>query len=291
MKGGIFIEVPASLNAIAFDKTGTLTIGRPSVLEVIPLNGHSAEELLLRAASMEVHSDHPLAQAIVRFAAEQGIKTSPAESFQILPGKGASALFDGRPFWLGSHRYLEERAQETPEVHAQIEQMSAAGRTVVVIGNDKHVCGFITLADEVRPQCREILHRLRGQGIQHLIMLTGDNEATAREIAKITGIDEFAQSYCPRTRSRPIEALVAKYGTVAMVGDGVNDAPALGLSHDGNRYGGRRKRCRTRNGRRRLDVRRLGTAPLVSRSLAASGWRSFGRTSGSHSESRHYSSS
>jgi Cd2+/Zn2+-exporting ATPase len=228
VKGGVFIEVPASLNAVAFDKTGTLTIGRPSVLEVVPLNAHSDEELLLRAAAMELHSDHPLAQAIVRFAAEQGIKTSPAESFQILPGKGASALFDGRPFWLGSHRYLEERGQETPEVHAQIEQMSAAGRTVVVIGNDKHVCGFITLADEVRPQCREILHRLRGQGIQHLIMLTGDNEATAREIAKITGMDEFRAELLPEDKVAVIEALVAKYGTVAMVGDGVNDAPALG---------------------------------------------------------------
>jgi Cd2+/Zn2+-exporting ATPase len=228
VKGGIFIEVPASVSAFAFDKTGTLTIGQPSVVEVVPLNGHSAEELMLRAAAMEQHSDHPLAQAIVRHAAEQGITPSPAESFQILPGKGASALFDGRPFWLGSHRYLEERGQETPEVHAQIEHMSSAGRTVVVIGNDEHVCGFITLADEVRPKCREILERLRGQGIQHLIMLTGDNEATAREIAKSTGIDEFRAELLPEDKVAAIEALVAKYGTVAMVGDGVNDAPALG---------------------------------------------------------------
>lgn len=228
VKGGIFIEVPASISAFAFDKTGTLTIGRPSVVEVVPLNGHSAEELMLRAAAMEQHSDHPLAEAIVRHAAKQGIKPSPAESFQILPGKGASALFDGRPFWLGSHRYLEERGQETPEVHAQIEQMSSAGRTVVVIGNDEHVCGFITLADEVRPKCREILERLRGQGIQHLIMLTGDNEATAREIARRTGIDEFRAELLPEDKVAAIEALVAKYGTVAMVGDGVNDAPALG---------------------------------------------------------------
>lgn len=228
VKGGIFIEVPASVSAFAFDKTGTLTIGQPSVVEVVPLNGHSAEELMLRAAAMEQHSDHPLAQAIVRHAAEQGITPSPAESFQILPGKGASALFDGRPFWLGSHRYLEERGQETPEVHAQIEHMSSAGRTVVVIGNDEHVCGFITLADEVRPKCRGILERLRGQGIQHLIMLTGDNEATAREIAKSTGIDEFRAELLPEDKVAAIEALVAKYGTVAMVGDGVNDAPALG---------------------------------------------------------------
>ena len=228
VKGGIFMEVPASINAFAFDKTGTLTIGRPSVREVVPLNGHTAEELLLRAAAMEQHSDHPLGQAIVRYAAERKIEVSPAKSFQILPGKGASALFDGRPFWLGSHRYLEERGQETPEVHAQIEHMSSAGRTVVVIGNDEHVCGFIMLADDVRPQCRDILQRLRRQGIQHLIMLTGDNEATAREIAQSTGIDEFRAELLPEDKVAAIEGLVAQYGSVAMVGDGVNDAPALG---------------------------------------------------------------
>jgi Cd2+/Zn2+-exporting ATPase len=228
VKGGIFMEVPASVKAFAFDKTGTLTMGRPSVREVVPLNGHTAEELLLRAAAMEQHSDHPLGQAIVRYAVERKIEIPPAKSFQILPGKGASALFDGRPFWLGSHRYLEERGQETPEVHAQIEQMSSAGRTVVVIGNDEHVCGFIMLADDVRPQCRDILQQLRRQGIQHLIMLTGDNEATAREIAQSTGIDEFRAELLPEDKVAAIEGLVAQYGSVAMVGDGVNDAPALG---------------------------------------------------------------
>lgn len=228
VKGGVFIEVPAGLNAFAFDKTGTLTRGQPSVAEVVPLNGHTAEELLTRAAAMEQHSDHPLAAAIVRYAQQQSIKVEPADSFRILPGKGASAIFDGRPFWLGSHRYLEERQQETPDVHEQIERMSSAGKTVVVIGNDSHVCGFITLADEVRPQTREVLDRLRGQGIQHLIMLTGDNEPTAREIVRSTGLDEFRAELLPEDKVAAIESLVAKYGSVAMVGDGVNDAPALG---------------------------------------------------------------
>ncbi len=228
VKGGVFVEVPASINAFAFDKTGTLTIGRPSVVEVVPLNDHTTEELMLRAAAMEQHSDHPLALAIVRYAAEQGITPMPVETFQILPGKGTSALFDGRPFWLGSHRYLKERGQESPSINAQIAQMSSAGRTVVVVGNDRHVCGLITLADEVRPNCRELMDRLRQQGVQHLIMLTGDNEATAREIAKTSGIDEFRAELLPEDKVTAIEELVAKYGTVAMVGDGVNDAPALG---------------------------------------------------------------
>jgi Cd2+/Zn2+-exporting ATPase len=228
VKGGVFIEVPAGLSAFAFDKTGTLTRGQPSVTEVVPLNGHTADELLTRAAAMEQHSDHPLAVAIVRYARERSIKIEPADSFRILPGKGASAVFDGRPFWLGSHRYLEERGQETPEVHEQIERMSSAGKTVVVIGNDQHVCGFITLADEVRPQTRETLDRLRGQGIQHLIMLTGDNEPTAREIVRSAGLDEFRAELLPEDKVAAIESLVTKYGSVAMVGDGVNDAPALG---------------------------------------------------------------
>jgi Zn2+/Cd2+-exporting ATPase len=228
VKGGVFVEVPANLEAFAFDKTGTLTVGKPSVVEVVPLNGHTTEELLTRAAAMEQRSDHPLAQAIVRYAAEHNLRPAPADDFQIIQGKGASAIFQGRPFWLGSHRYLEERGQETPDVHEQLERMSAAGRTVVVIGNDEHVCGFITLADEVRADCRQILDRLRGQGIKHLIMLTGDNEPTARAISQETGIDEFRAELLPEDKVRVMEELVSKYGSVAMVGDGVNDAPALG---------------------------------------------------------------
>jgi Cd2+/Zn2+-exporting ATPase len=229
IKGGVYVELPANLQAIAFDKTGTLTVGKPAVVDVVPLSGHSVEELLTRAAAMEQRSDHPLAQAIVRFASERGIKPVPADEFQIIQGKGASARFDGRQFWLGSHRYLEERQQETPEVHDQLERMSAAGRTVVVIGNEQHVCGFITLADEVRPQARQVVEQLwQDHAIRHLIMLTGDNEPTARAIARETGIDEFRAELLPENKVAAVEELVDRYQSVAMVGDGVNDAPALG---------------------------------------------------------------
>jgi Cd2+/Zn2+-exporting ATPase len=229
IKGGVYVELPANLQAIAFDKTGTLTVGKPAVVDVVPLSGHSVEELLTRAAAMEQRSDHPLAQAIVRFASERGIKPVPADEFQIIQGKGASARFDGRQFWLGSHRYLEERSQETPEVHDQLERMSAAGRTVVVIGNEQHVCGFITLADEVRPQARQVVEQLwQDHAIRHLIMLTGDNEPTARAIARETGIDEFRAELLPENKVAAVEELVDRYQSVAMVGDGVNDAPALG---------------------------------------------------------------
>jgi len=139
----------------------------------------------------------------------------------------ATALIGGRPFWIGSHRYLEERKQETPEIHQRLEAMSAAGRTVVVVGNDQHVCGLIALADAVRPQVRAALDALRVAGIEHLIMLTGDNRGTAEAIARETGVDEIKSELLPGDKVGAVEALVERYGTVAMIGDGVNDAPAL----------------------------------------------------------------
>jgi Cd2+/Zn2+-exporting ATPase len=228
IKGGVYVEAPARLKAIAFDKTGTLTEGKPAVAEVVPLNGHDEPELLERAAAMEVRSDHPLARAIVAYAQERGVRPAPAEDFQIVQGKGATARFDGRQFWVGSHRYLEERGQETQEVHERLEAMSGAGRTVVVVGNEEHVCGLIALADQVRSQARQTLQDLRRAGVEHLIMLTGDNQPTARAIAQETGVDEFCAELLPADKVTAVEALVSRYGNVAMVGDGVNDAPALG---------------------------------------------------------------
>lgn len=228
VKGGLYIELPSKLRAIALDKTGTLTEGKPAVTEIVPLNGHDEKELLERAAAMEANSDHPLARAIVDYAKSKGVRPLPAEEFKILQGKGASARFDGRPFWLGSHRYLEERGQETPDVHYRLEEMSKAGRSVVVVGNDQHVCGLISLADKIRPNTKQTIADLHEAGIAHLIMLTGDNEPTARAIAAETGVDEFRAELLPEDKVTAVEALVAKYGIVAMVGDGVNDAPALG---------------------------------------------------------------
>lgn len=228
VKGGVYIEAPARLEAVAFDKTGTLTEGKPSVVELIPLDGHTEAELLERAAAMEARSDHPLAKAIVAFARERGVPIRPAEDFQIMQGKGATGRFNDERYWLGSHRYLEERGQETEEVHQRLEAMSGAGRTVVVIGNERHVCGFIALADAVRPAGRDSLRALRAVGIRHLVMLTGDNRPTAQAIARETGVDEVHAELLPEDKVGAVESLVAKYGTVAMVGDGVNDAPALG---------------------------------------------------------------
>ena len=233
IKGGIYVEAPARLQAIAFDKTGTLTEGRPRVLEVVPMSGHDERELLERVAAMESRSNHPLAQAIVAYARERGVQFSPADDFQIIQGKGATARFDGERYWLGSHRYLEERGQETKEDHRRLEALSQGGRTVVVVGTDNHVCGFIALADSVRPEAKQTIEALRDAGLRHIVMLTGDNRETAQAIAAETGVDETYAELLPADKVAAVEKLVAKYGNVAMVGDGVNDAPALGRASVG----------------------------------------------------------
>ena len=227
IKGGVFIELPAQLKAIAMDKTGTLTQGAPAVVYVVPMNGHDEGELLMRAAALELNSNHPLARAIVEEAKRRNIAIVPADDFETIQGKGAAGVINGKPFWLGSHRYLEQRRQETPEVHQHLEAMQDAGRTVVVVGNDEHVCGFITLTDAIREETRDAIRQLHEAGVDQLVMLTGDNEGTAKAIAKEAGIDEVHAELLPEDKVAAIERLVKQHEHVAMIGDGVNDAPAL----------------------------------------------------------------
>jgi len=227
IKGGAFIELPARLKAIAMDKTGTITRGEPAVVRVLPLGDHTEPELLARAAALEARSTHPLARAIIRYAEGKGIPPEPANDVQVLKGKGLTGTFGGEPFWLGSHRYVVERGQDAPEIAREAEALEADGKTVVVIGNARHVCGLIAVADTVRPEAREVVAGLRAAGIRHVIMLTGDNRVTAEAIAREVGIDEVHAELLPEDKLRKIEELVTRYGTVAMVGDGVNDAPAL----------------------------------------------------------------
>jgi Cd2+/Zn2+-exporting ATPase len=227
IKGGAFVELPARLKAIAMDKAGTITRGEPEVVRVVPLNGHTEDELLARAAALEARSTHPLARAILRHAERRGLAPTPADDVQALKGRGLAGRFDGETFWLGSHRYVVERGQDEPMVAQAAESLEADGKTVIVVGKARHVCGLIAVADTIRPEARKIVQQLHGAGIRHVVMLTGDNRATAEAIAREVGIDEVHAELLPEDKLQKIEAAVGRYGTVAMVGDGVNDAPAL----------------------------------------------------------------
>ena len=227
VKGGAYLELPSRLKAIAFDKTGTVTEGRLEVVRVVPLNGHSETELLERAVALEVRSTHPLARAVLTHAQAQGIVAAPAETVLMQPGKGATGSIDGRTFWVGSHRYLEERGQETPDVHDLIESLSRSGHSVVVVGNEQHVCGVIALADRARANIPQVLDDLRRLGIRHLVMLTGDNRGTAEALNKSLHFDEVCAELLPKDKVTAMRGLAERFGIVAMVGDGVNDSPAL----------------------------------------------------------------
>lgn len=227
IKGGAYVELPSRLKAIALDKTGTLTQGRPQVVRVVPLSGHTEGELLRIAAAIERRSEHPLGQAIVTYAAEQGIRPAAVEGFQAVQGKGATAVLNGRSVWVGSHRYLEQRGHETAELRGLLEELSSNGSSVVAVGENGHVCGFIALADRLRPDARDAVAEMRTAGIGHVVMLTGDNRPTAEAIGHESGVDEVCAELLPQDKVAAVEDLLARYGTVGMVGDGVNDAPAL----------------------------------------------------------------
>ncbi len=234
IKGGAYLEAAARLKVMALDKTGTITHGKPEVQEIIALSGHTDREVLERAAAMETHSDHPLAQAILRRAEAAGVTgVEPAQEFRVLKGRGAEAVIAGRKFWLGSHRLLHERGQETPEIHDRLEAMADAGHSVVVLGNDTHVCGLISVADGMRPEAPGVVADLKRAGIDPVAMLTGDNQGTAAAVAAKCGITEVHAELLPEDKLRIVREMVDRHGHTAMVGDGINDAPALAAANLG----------------------------------------------------------
>ena len=184
IKGGQFVEAPAHLRVLAFDKTGTLTEGRLKLAEIVPLNGYSENRVLEVASALESQSGHPLAHAVLEYARERNVKPLEVRDLQNLTGQGVTARIDGMSYWVGSHRYLEERAQETNELHERLTRIAEQGKTVVLVGNDHQVMGLLALADRVRSETPTVIHELRACGVEHIVMLTGDNEPTALAIAR-----------------------------------------------------------------------------------------------------------
>lgn len=233
IKGGPFVEAPAHLKALALDKTGTLTRGRPAVAEVLPLNGLAERHVLEIAAALESHSNHPLALAVVDQAREQGIQWPGVTNLQDVSGKGITGEIRGSRYWIGSHRYLEERSQEPQDLHDRLVDYAKRGLTVVLVGSDHQVLGLLALTDQVRPDAAKAIQDLRALGVEHLVMLTGDNRPTAEAIGRAVGISEVEAELLPSDKVSAIERLVAQYKTVGMVGDGINDAPAMGRASIG----------------------------------------------------------
>ncbi|QVL57580.1 MAG: cadmium-translocating P-type ATPase [Simkaniaceae bacterium] len=233
IKGGMFLEMPGKLAALALDKTGTLTYGKPEVQQIVPLNGHTEEELLQRAAALEAPSEHPLARAILKYAVEKGIKGERAENFQITKGKGAEGTYRGTRYWIGSHRFMHEMKQETPEIHKVALDLEDAGHSIIAIGNDRHVCGLISVADQPRKNVKEIIQEIKKAGVMQVVMLTGDNKPAAEAIARLTGVDEAQSELLPEDKVDAVERLKSKWNQVAMIGDGINDAPAMAAASFG----------------------------------------------------------
>lgn len=226
VKGGATLEALGKVRVVAFDKTGTLTEGRPQVVAVHALDG-DADGLLKLAAIVEARSEHPLARAIVHAARQKQKSSIEATGFTAFPGLGAKAEVEGREILVGNPRLFEERGIEIASVAALLDAEQANGHTVVLIGAEDRVLGIIALADRPRSEAKEAIEALRHAGIVHVAMLTGDNPQTAAAISQQVGVDQYYASLLPAGKLDAIETLGKEHGVVAMVGDGVNDAPAL----------------------------------------------------------------
>ena len=231
IKGGAYVEAPGKTTALAMDKTGTITMGEPEVAAVHPLGKASAQDLMTLAAGLEARSSHPLARAILARAEADGIKVSAAEDTRTVPGRGLEGRTDGRSIWLGSDRFAQEKGFGDAIPKDVRDRIEGAGGTLVAIGDETGVTGILELRDRIRPDAKGIVAQLHAQGVKIIVMLTGDNERTAHAVAAEVGIDEVRAELLPEDKVTAIEELVETHDMVAMIGDGVNDAPAMARAH------------------------------------------------------------
>ncbi|WJQ15632.1 heavy metal translocating P-type ATPase [Geobacillus stearothermophilus] len=241
IKGGIYLEEAGSLKVIAFDKTGTLTKGVPSVTDVVTYNGDE-NELMTITAAIEKGSQHPLASAIIRKAEEDGLNFNDlsVEEFQSITGKGVKARVNNEMYYVGSPGLFEELLPNgiQSEIKEQITTLQTQGKTVMALGTEKEILALIAVADEIRESSKEVIRKLHQVGIEKTVMLTGDNQRTAEAIGKQVGVSDIKADLLPEDKLNFIKELRDKHQSVAMVGDGVNDAPALAASTVGVAMGG-----------------------------------------------------
>jgi Cd2+/Zn2+-exporting ATPase len=233
VKGGAALEAAGRLGALALDKTGTLTEGRPVLSRVLALGEADEDEALALAAALERRSEHPLAYAILSAAEKRGEVLSAVTGFRSFPGRGAAGRISDRPYLIGSPRLFAERGISFAAAGEALEGVGKAGETPVVLGDEEaEPIAVFGLADAVRSDARETVEALREAGIGEIVMLTGDAEAPARRVAEAVGVN-YSSRLLPEQKVEAVRGLVEKHGSAGMVGDGVNDAPALAASSVG----------------------------------------------------------
>lgn len=233
VKGGAHLESIARLRALAVDKTGTITEGKPTVQGIDGIAPHTEADVLRIAAAVDAHSAHPLAAAVVRHAEERGVKYPRALDYQNRSGRGAQGVIDGHPYFVGNHRFTHELGVCSEEIERRLAAIESRRQSVVVVGHRPHddckgeVLGIIGVGDAVRENATSAIRALHHAGVETVVMLSGDNQRTVDFIAKQVGIDEARGDLLPEQKVAAVKALREKYETVGMVGDGVNDAPAM----------------------------------------------------------------
>lgn len=233
IKGGAHLERLGTVRSVAFDKTGTLTHGHITVTDVLGLDGTPADSVLSVAAALEARSEHPIGRAIVHRAQVAGLAFAPGAAFRALPGLGAEATVAEATAIVGSHRLFEDRQLCTPALHARVGEVESTGATAVLVGHGGTPLGVIGLADRMRTDGRAAVSGLRNTGVERIVLLTGDVRASAERALAGTGLDEAHAELLPAQKVEAIQALRERYGPVAMVGDGINDAPALAAADVG----------------------------------------------------------
>ncbi|NQD68624.1 heavy metal translocating P-type ATPase, partial [Bacillus haikouensis] len=237
IKGGTFLEKAGAINAIAFDKTGTLTEGKPNVSEIRAMS-ITEDELLSIALTLEDYSTHPIAQTIVRYANKKGIQPKQGELFKSIVGKGVQATIDKEVYFAGNARLFDEMEIPLGDAKVTVEDLQIKGKTVVIIGTKEKVLGVISVADTIRAATVQALNGLKKAGVNQIVMLTGDNEGTAKMISKETSVNRYFAELLPEDKVEAIKQLQSEGHNVAMVGDGINDAPALATADLGIAMGG-----------------------------------------------------
>ncbi len=232
IKGGMFLEQGRLLNWLALDKTGTITYGKPRQTDFILTGQESEKRARTFAASLAARSDHPVSKAIAQAATESGIQPLPVENFTALPGQGTSGIIDGKKWFMGNHRMVESLKLCSEQLEKQIFHLEKQGKTVVALMSENGVQCLLAVADTVKESSLEALREMKKLGVK-TVMLTGDNEHTAQVIAAQVGVDEFRANLLPEDKLAAIEQLEQQGERVGMVGDGINDAPALAKAHVG----------------------------------------------------------